>query len=101
MSHIDHVFGRNPLGRCFDYNATEDFADAKKGWVSRYSGGLGDLDWVVGVLDGSPKNTQYPFNPSGATGYSEGWVAFNSAWNMALAYLEGEDQNGIGIFSSN
>lgn len=101
MSHVAHGFGRNPLGRCFDYNATEDFDGAKLGWVSRYQGGSGDLGWVVGVLDGSPKNDSFPFNPTASTGYSEGWVAFNTAWNMALAYLKGEDQNGIGIFASN
>lgn len=101
MSHIAHGFGRNPLGRCFDYKATEDFDGAQLGWVSRYQGGAGDLGWVVGVLDGSPKEGSFPFNPNASTGYTEGWVAFNSAWNMALAYLKGEDQSGIGIFASN
>lgn len=101
MSHIAHGFGRNPLGRCFDYKATEDFDGAQLGWVERYQGGAGDLGWVVGVLDGSPKEGSFPFNPNASTGYTEGWVAFNSAWNMALAYLKGEDQSGIGIFASN
>lgn len=101
VSHIDHCFGRNPLGRCFDYKATEDFDGAKLGWVERYVGGYGHLDNVVGVLDGSPKNTNYPFSPNGNTGYTEGWVAFNSAWNMALAYLSGETApGGIGIFGN-
>lgn len=90
ISHHDHGFGRNPLGRCFDYKATEDFDGAKLGWVSRYKGGAGALDNVVGVLDGSPKEENFPYDPSGSTGYTEGWVAFNSAWNMALAYLNGE-----------
>lgn len=102
FSHMAHGFGRNPLGRCFDYKATEDFDGAKLGWVSRYSGGYGHLDNVIGVLDGSPKNPSFPYDPSGSTGYSEGWVAFNSAWNMALAYLNGENAsitNGIGIFA--
>ena len=100
VAHLDHCFGRNPLGRCFDYKATEDLNDAKVGWVSRYSGGYGHLDNVVGVLDGSPKNTNYPFVPDGDTGYTEGWVAFNSAWNMALAYLRAETStSGIGVFA--
>lgn len=100
ISHIDHCFGRNPTGRCFDYKATEDFDGAKVGWVQRYAGGLGHLDDVVGVLDGSPKNTNYPFLPDGDTGYTEGWVAFNTAWNMALAYYRAETTtDGIGIFS--
>ena len=101
MSHVAHGFGRNPYGRCYDYKATEDFDGAKLGWTERYTGGLGHLENVVGVFDGSPKESSFPFNPNASTGYSEGWVAFNSAWNMALAYLKGEDQSGIGIFASN
>lgn len=102
FSHMAHGFGRNPLGRCFDYKATEDFDGAKLGWVSRLSGGYGHLDNVIGVLDGSPKNPSFPYDPSGSTGYTEGWIAFNSAWNMALAYLNGENASitdGIGIFA--
>lgn len=103
ISHMAHGFGRNPLGRCYDYKATEDFDGAKLGWVSRLSGGYGHLDNVIGVLDGSPKEPSFPYDPSGSTGYTEGWVAFNSAWNMALAYLNGENAsitNGIGIFAT-
>lgn len=102
MSHMAHGFGRNPLGRCFDFKATEDFDGAKLGWVSRYSGGYGHLDNVIGVFDGSPKEGSFPYDPTASTGYTEGWVAFNSAWNMALAYLNGENASitdGIGIFS--
>lgn len=100
MSHIAHGFGRNPYGRCYDYKATEDFDGAKLGWVERFQGGAGHLDNVVGVLDGSPKEGSFPFNPNASTGYTEGWVAFNSAWNMALAYLAGENNDGIGIFAN-
>ena len=102
ISHMDHGFGRNPLNRCFGYYATRDFNGAKQGWVSQL-GGAGDLNWVTAVLDGSPKEGSFPYNPSASTGYTEGWVAFNSAWNMALAYLNGENPSitdGIGIFSS-
>jgi hypothetical protein len=102
VSHMAHGFGRNPLGRCFDYKATEDFDGAKLGWVSRLTGGYGHLDNVTAVLDGSPKEGSYPYDPTASTGYTEGWVAFNSAWNMALAYLNGENESitdGIGIFA--
>ncbi len=99
MSHIAHGFGRNPYGRCYDYKATEDFDGARLGWTERFKGGYGHLDNVVGVLDGSPKEGSFPFDPSASTGYSEGWVAFNTAWNMALAYLKGEDHDGVEIFT--
>lgn len=100
ISHHDHGFGRNPLGRCYDYKATEDFDGARLGWVSRYPGGYGALADVIAVLDGSPKEENFPYNPNASTGYTEGWVAFNSAWNMGLAYLAGENHSGIGIFAN-
>ena len=101
MSHMSHGFGRNPLSRCYCYKAVNDFVGAKYGWVKQQNG-AGDLNWVTGVLDGSPKEDSFPYNPSASTGYTEGWVAFNTAWNMALAYLNGENAsitNGIGIFA--
>lgn len=100
ISHIDHCYGRNPLGRHFCYTATSEFDGAKLGWVERYSGGFGNLGYCIGVLDGSPKNENYTYNPNGDTGYTEGWVTFNTAWNMSLAYLQGDNTvDGIGIFS--
>lgn len=40
------------------------------------------------VLDGSPKNAHYPYHPEkGSTGYTEGWVTFNTPFNTSLAYL--------------
>lgn len=101
VSAIDHCYGRNPTGRHFCYKATEEFDGATSGWIKRYQGGLGNLGYVVGVLDGSPKEASYPYNKSASTGYTEGWVAFNTAWNMSLAYLcaESPDINGLGIFN--
>lgn len=104
ISHIDHVYGRNPLGRHFCYAAISEFDGAELGWVERYQGGFGNLGYCIGVLDGSPKETNYPYNPSGDTGYTEGWVSFNTAWNMSLAYLSAEDKHitdGIGLFKIN
>lgn len=101
IAHIDHGFGRNPYGRCFDFEAGVDFDNARLGWTERYYGGLGMLDDCVAVLDGSPKKESFPYNPSASTGYSEGWVAFNSAWNFGLAYLMAEDsEHGIGVFAN-
>lgn len=103
VSHLDHVYGRNPHGRHLCYTATQEFDGAKLGWTERYQGGHGNLTYCVGVLDGSPKEESYPYDPDASTGYTEGWVAFNSAWNMSLAYLCGENAeitDGIGIFAN-
>jgi hypothetical protein len=52
ISQIDDVFGRNPFGRHFSYDATREIQGADKGWFTFYNGGAGDLKNVPGVLDG-------------------------------------------------
>ena len=101
VSSIDHCYGRNPMGRHFCYKAKEEFDGATLGWPTRYQGGHGNLEYVIGVLDGSPKEYSYPYYKNASTGYTEGWVAFNTAWNMSLAYLcaENNEINKIGIFN--
>ena len=86
IAHFDNFFGRNPLDMHFCNKATTEFDGADKGWSQRMNG-LGDLTWCIGSIDGSPKNNAYPYDPSASTGYSEGWVAFNTAWNSSLAYF--------------
>ena len=102
MAHIDTVFGRNPYGRHYGYDAPTEIEGVDLGWFKKYSGGFGDLGSCTGRLDGSPKEVAYPFDANSDYGYTEGWVAFNSAWNMTLAYLNGENENitdGLDIFS--
>jgi hypothetical protein len=87
VSHIDHVFGRNPAGRHLSYDGTVDFEGVEKGWFQEYQGGAGNLQVSRGVLDGSPKEPLFPYNPyAGDPGHTEGWVAFNTPWNISLAY---------------
>jgi len=96
QAHVDNTFGRNPTGRHFCHRATNDaegFEGVERGWYSEYDG-IGDLNGVVGVLDGSPKDAHYPDNPgAGDTGWTEGWVAFNSAWNAGLSWLTLDDSD--------
>lgn len=87
ISAFDNAFGRNPMNRCFCYTAKSEFDGADKGWIERYKGGAGNLSWCAGVMDGAPKNDSYPYNPDADTGYTEGWVAFNTDWNRSLAWL--------------
>ena len=99
MSQIDNVFGRNPTGRMYSHDgapgsnsqAGNGFEGVELGWFNELSGGAGTLGSVLGVLDGSPKEASYPYNPYADPGYSEGWVQFNTAWNASLAYMAAED----------
>ncbi|MEH6307470.1 hypothetical protein RYH73_17605 [Olivibacter sp. CPCC 100613] len=87
VGHIDNVFGRNPTGRHYSYDACLDFEGADLGWFQEYEGGAGMLQTVRGVLDGSPKEDVYPYNPYGGDpGHTEGWVTFNTAWMEGIAY---------------
>lgn len=90
IGQIDHTFGRNPFGRHFCHDA-QVFEGVETGWFSEYSGGNGVLGNVPAVLDASPKEASYPYNPSADPGYVEGWVAFNTAWNCSLAYSAAEE----------
>lgn len=89
-AQVDNFFGRNPAGRHASYDApseTAGFEGVERGWYSEYYGGAGLLEGESGVLDGSPKNGLYPFSPEkGNIGHTEGWVAFNTAWNESLAW---------------
>ncbi len=89
VSQLDQVFGRNPHNRHFSFRAAQanyGFEGVEAGWFSQYVGGLGDLMNVRGVLDASAKNPSFPYNPEVASGYVEGWVAFNSAWNAGMVW---------------
>ncbi|MCX6309123.1 MAG: hypothetical protein NTY32_09960 [Bacteroidia bacterium] len=56
------------------------------------AGGIGQLENARFVLEGSPKNAHYPYHPErGDIGWTEGWVTFNVAYNMSLAYMAAYD----------
>ncbi len=87
-SHFDNAFGRNPVGRHFSYDAPREIEGVEHGWFRFYPGGIGRLAAARFVLDGSPKDTHYPYHPEkGDIGWTEGWVQFNTPFNLSLAYL--------------
>ncbi|MCB1132747.1 MAG: hypothetical protein KDN05_16605, partial [Verrucomicrobiae bacterium] len=89
ISQTDQVFGRNPHNRHFSFRAAQPgygFEGVETGWFSQHIGGLGILENARGVLDASAKQPSFPYNPDVSPGYVEGWVAFNSAWNAAMAW---------------
>ncbi len=87
-SHFDNAFGRNPTGRHFSYHGPREIEGVVHGWYSFYRGGIGQLEGVRFVLDGAPKHVHYPYHPEfGNYGWTEGWIQFNTAYNISLAYL--------------
>ncbi|MGI6265357.1 MAG: sialate O-acetylesterase, partial [Acutalibacteraceae bacterium] len=97
IAAIDDMFGRNPMGRAYFFNDDykKQFAGADLGWPSKYNGGNGVLANVTGRIDASPKEAAYAgdshCNPSANPGYTEAWVAYNTAWNSSLAYSAAAD----------
>ena len=91
-AHLDNTFGRNPTGRHFSYDAPREIEGCDLGWYSFYRGGIGQLADTHFVFDGAPKNEHYPYNPeAGNVGWTEGWVQFNTAFNISLAYMADND----------
>jgi hypothetical protein len=87
-SHFDNMFGRNPVGRHFSYDAPREIEGVEHGWFKFYPGGIGQLAKARFVIDGSPKNAHYPYHPEiGDIGWTEGWIQFNTAFDLSLAYL--------------
>jgi hypothetical protein len=91
-SHFDNAFGRNPCGRHFSYDAPREIEGVEHGWYSFHHGGIGKLKDARFVLDGAPKHVHYPYHPEqGDYGWTEGWIQFNTAFNLSLAYLAYDD----------
>lgn len=87
-AHFDAMFGRNPSGRHFSYDAPREIEGVEHGWYSFLPGGIGRLAEARFVLDGSPKNQHYPYHPEvGNVGWTEGWIQHNTPFNLSLAYL--------------
>lgn len=87
-SHFDNMFGRNPVGRHFSFDGPREIEGVEFGWFRDLPGGIGKLSGARFVLDGSPKDGHYPYHPEkGDFGWTEGWVQFNVAYNISLAYL--------------
>lgn len=84
---IDDLFGRNPTGRAAFYDLTRDFAGGDLGWYTQPTGGYGALYQCTAVIDANAPEKCYPYAPENyGSGYTEGWVAYNTAWNESLAY---------------
>jgi F5/8 type C domain len=87
-AHFDNMFGRNPVGRHFSFDAPREIEGVEHGWFKFHVGGIGRLAEARFVIDGSPKNAHYPYHPEvGDIGWTEGWIQFNAAYDISLAYL--------------
>jgi hypothetical protein len=85
-------------GVIFPLTAHLDFEGVNEGWFQEYQGGAGILQVARGVLDGSAKETTFPYNPyAGDPGHTEGWVTFNTPWKISLAYMSAQ-KTSVSVF---
>lgn len=88
IAQMDNVFGRNPKLAAATEHPEQGFPLVERGWPLKFPNNVcARLETTRGCLAASPGTEMYPFNPNGKYRHAEGWVNFNAAWNVALAYL--------------
>ncbi|MGH8018994.1 MAG: hypothetical protein ACREIA_12000 [Opitutaceae bacterium] len=89
FAQSDAVFGRNPLRVAGVSFPAQGFPAVERGWPIRFKlDTCARLETTRGSITASCGTEFYPYNPAGKFRHSEGWVNFNAAWNVALAYAE-------------
>ena len=94
VAHLDHLFGRNPIGAHASAKGPEYFAGVERGWPKHFPENVcARLENVRGTINSSAGHEHFPFDPRGKFRHPEGWTAFNAAFNVGLAYI-GWDGDG-------
>ncbi len=88
VAQLDNVFGRNPRLAAAPEYSDKGWPLIERGWPKPFPDNTcARLELTRSSLSASPGTEMYPFHPTGAYRHAEGWVNFNAAWNVALAYL--------------
>lgn len=88
VAQVDNLFGRNPRLAAAPEYPEKGWPLIERGWPRKFPDNVcARLETTRSSLSASPGSEMYPFNPQGAYRHAEGWVNFNAAWNVALAYL--------------
>ena len=89
VAQMDDVFGRNPKLAAAPEHPEKGFPLIERGWPKKFQDNTcARLETTRGALSSSPGTEMYPFNPGGKYRHLEGWVNYNAAWNVALAYVQ-------------
>ena len=88
FAQMDNLFGRNPRFAAAPHKPEKGFPLVERGWPRGFPDNVcARLETTRGSLSASPGTEMYPFNPGGKFRHPEGWVNFNAAWNVGLAYV--------------
>jgi hypothetical protein len=90
FAQTDAVFGRNPLRAAGVSFAQQGFPEVERGWPIHYKlDTCARLETTRGSISASCGSEFYPYRPDATEfRHAEGWVNYNAAWNVALAYVQ-------------
>ncbi len=87
-AQLDNLFGRNPKLAAACNRPHQGYPFIERGWpISYHEDVTARLETVRGSLDASPGSEMYGYNPEGKFRHPEGWVNWNAALNVGLAYI--------------
>lgn len=88
FAQTDAFFGRNPVRVVGISYPHKSFPEVERAWPVHYKADTcARLETTRGSISTSGGTEQYPYHPDAAYRYNEGWVNFNTAWNVGLAYV--------------
>ncbi|MET2985610.1 hypothetical protein [Aureibaculum conchae] len=87
VSHFDNLFGRNPVSAHSANRGVQDYEGVERGWPKEYKKDVcARLELVRGTLSSSAATEHYVNGVKDDFRWPEGWVNFNAAFNVGLAY---------------
>ncbi|EMI58224.1 secreted protein containing Coagulation factor 5/8 type [Rhodopirellula sallentina SM41] len=88
VAQFDNLFGRNPIQAAAPGHPENGFRLVERGWPKLYPKNVcARIELCRGALCASPGSEMYPLDIDGKFRHPEGWVNFNAAWNVGLAYF--------------
>jgi hypothetical protein len=95
VAQMDNLFGRNPQLAAAPSFPDQGFPLLERVWPVHHKMDVcARIETTRGAICASPGSEKYPFKPDGSFRHAEGWVNFNAAWNVALAYWQWDRQSG-------
>ena len=90
-AHLDNLFGRNPRLAASPSHPEKGFPLVERGWPEKFEAGItARIELTRGAICSACGSEAYPYAPDAEFRHAEGWVAFNTAWNVALAYWQSD-----------
>ena len=88
FAQTDAFWGRNPVRAVGVSYPKQDFPEVERAWPVHYKADTcARLETTRGSISTSAGTESYPYQPNAPFRYNEGWVNYNTAWNVDLAYV--------------